>query len=134
MAQLTRINVHLSAEQQRQQRLRTEASSKTPTESKLDDRGMPVDRTVCPACHNRDDSRAGCATCDGFGVVCPECRGARWVVEVKGGQHNIQPGKLVACGCMVRNMATEKMELSVDNEAERIRQYRAAQPIVYVLE
>lgn len=73
----------------------TQPSKATP----LGSDGLPVDRTVCPACRNgkyRDPEAAGdphddrddknmlymrdtCPVCDYSGTVCPTCRGAHWL-------------------------------------------------------
>jgi len=51
----------------------------------LDERGDPLDRTICPACLGQPlAGRRSCHVCDGR-PVCPWCRGARYRRTVVGG-------------------------------------------------
>jgi hypothetical protein len=70
------------------------------------DNGLPVFADVCPGCLGIKNpaNQKPCALCRGYGVVCPECRGARW--------RRNQWGELRHC--------TECCDVVVDNDGSKV--------------
>lgn len=101
--------------------LRRQVSSQTPETVQLDANGMPTDRTICPACRNSERQREGCKTCDGYGMVCPMCRGARLIAKHRHEDRIQTPYR--ACDCMVPDIdeATSKQRLSPEGRRPKFR-------------
>ena len=89
------------------------------------DAGMPLDRTVCPACLGL--AGAACGVCRGY-AVCPDCRGAGWLAD---------PGRAVryhvcpSCGDAETGETGPRYGLppryaNVTRKRQRVTQYQAA--------
>lgn len=98
----------------------------TPFNSPVDERGVPLDRTVCPACRNAVTGqgtaepsylRDECQACDRTGAVCPTCRGARYVARPT---RSFGPVDTLACpDCMMKRLKDGEHEYD-----ETLKRYR----------
>jgi len=114
--------------------LRRQVSSATPTMVSQDANGMPTDRTICPSCRNHPGQTTDCTTCDGLGMVCPMCRGARLIAKHRHEDRIQTPYR--PCDCMIPRYDNGKpvlsatgrhlYELDPQRELELISRYRDA--------
>lgn len=108
---------HISVAMQKLQpdavkRLRQQVSSATPTTVSLDANSLPTDRTICPGCRNHPKQKLDCSTCDGLGMVCPTCRGARLIARHRHADRIQTPYR--PCDCMIPRYDNGKPVLTVE--------------------
>lgn len=102
--------------------LRKKVSADTPSGEAVEllPNGMPLDRTVCPDCLNDPRIVADCATCSGFGAVCPFCRGAGIVNVNRESERSVSVYR--PCDCMVPDLGDDgKQRISAMTGRARYR-------------